>query len=90
MFSKLYHRFGRLQKQTLFVIFTTMAGFCGIVSGRSTDDEATAEVFMVYYIDDLDAKMSQVTAAIDSEQSDSNWTAWKSALRTRLYKKRIE
>jgi len=51
---------------------------------------ATAEAFMVYYIDDLDAKISQVTAAIDGEMSDSNWTAWKSALQTRLYRKRIE
>ena len=51
---------------------------------------ATLEAFMVYYIDDLDAKMSQVTAAIDNELSDSNWTAWKSALQTRLYRKRIE
>jgi 3'-5' exoribonuclease len=51
---------------------------------------ATAEAFMVYYIDDLDAKMSQVKAAIDSEQSDSNWTAWKNALQTRLYRKRLE
>ncbi|MHC4060241.1 MAG: 3'-5' exoribonuclease YhaM family protein [Planctomycetota bacterium] len=51
---------------------------------------ATAEAFMVYYIDDLDAKMNQVTAAIDSELGDSNWTAWKNALQTRLYRKRIE
>jgi len=51
---------------------------------------ATAEAFMVYYIDDLDAKISQVTAAIDSEMSDSNWTSWKKALETRLYRKRIE
>ncbi len=51
---------------------------------------ATAEAFIVYYIDDLDAKISQVTAAIENELSDSNWTAWKSALQTRLYKKRIE
>ena len=51
---------------------------------------ATAEAFMVYFIDDLDAKLNQVTIAIDSEQSDSNWTAWKNALQTRLYRKRIE
>ncbi|MHC4172989.1 MAG: 3'-5' exoribonuclease YhaM family protein [Planctomycetota bacterium] len=51
---------------------------------------ATLEAFMVYYIDDLDAKMSQVTMAIDNELSDSNWTAWKNALQTRLYRKRIE
>jgi 3'-5' exoribonuclease len=51
---------------------------------------ATPEAFMVYYIDDLDAKLSQVTSAIDNELSDSNWTAWKSALQTRIYRKRIE
>ncbi len=51
---------------------------------------AMAEAVMVYYIDDLDAKIRQVTAAIDSEVSDSNWTAWKNALQTRLYRKRIE
>lgn len=51
---------------------------------------ATAEAFMVYYIDDLDAKMSQVISAIDDEPSDSNWTAWKNALQTRLYRKRID
>ncbi len=51
---------------------------------------ATAEAFMVYYIDDLDAKIGQVKAAIDKEPGDSNWTAWKNALQTRLYKKRLE
>jgi len=51
---------------------------------------ATPEAFMVYYIDDLDAKISQVTAAIENEPSDSDWTPWKNALQTRLYRKRIE
>ena len=51
---------------------------------------ATAEAFMVYYIDDLDAKMNQVTSAIEGDLSDSSWTAWMSALQTRLYRKRIE
>ncbi len=51
---------------------------------------ATAEAFMVYYIDDLDAKVSQVTSAIENEPGDSNWTGWKNALQTRLYRKRIE
>jgi len=51
---------------------------------------ATAEAFMVYYLDDLDAKMDQVTAAIDAEMSESNWTAWQNTLQTRLYRKRIE
>jgi len=51
---------------------------------------ATPEAFMVYYIDDLDAKINQVTAAIDNEPGDSNWTGWKNALQTKLYRKRIE
>jgi 3'-5' exoribonuclease len=51
---------------------------------------ATAEAFMVYYIDDLDAKMNQVQSTIDSEVGDSNWTAWQNSLQTRLYRKRIE
>ena len=51
---------------------------------------AMPEAFMVYYIDDLDAKLNLVESAIDEEQGDSNWTAWKNALQTRLYRKRIE
>jgi 3'-5' exoribonuclease len=51
---------------------------------------ATAEAFMVCYIDNLDAKISQVTSAIDNEVSDSNWTAWQNSLQTRLYRKRLD
>jgi 3'-5' exoribonuclease len=51
---------------------------------------ATAEAFMVNYIDDLDAKINQVTSAIDNEHGDSNWTGWQKALETRLYRKQIE
>jgi 3'-5' exoribonuclease len=51
---------------------------------------ATTEAFMVYYLDDLDAKMNQVTSAINEEVSESNWTAWQNTLQTRLYRKRIE
>ncbi len=51
---------------------------------------ATPEAFMVNYIDDMDAKICQVSAAIDNELGDANWTAWQNALQTRLYTKRIE
>ena len=50
---------------------------------------ATAEAFMVYYIDDLDAKINQVTTLIETDMSDSNWTGWNNALQTRLYRKRV-
>jgi len=51
---------------------------------------ATAEAFMVCYIDDLDAKINQVTSAINNELGDTNWTAWQNSLQTRLYRKRLE
>jgi len=51
---------------------------------------ATPEAFMVNYIDDLDAKICQVTTAINNESSDSNWTSWQKALDTKLYRKSIE
>jgi len=51
---------------------------------------ATTEAFMVCYIDDLDAKINQVTSAIDKEVGDTNWTAWQNSLQTRLYRKRLE
>jgi len=51
---------------------------------------ATPEAYMVYYIDDLDAKINQVASAIEGELSDSNWTAWQNSLQTRLYRRRIE
>jgi 3'-5' exoribonuclease len=50
---------------------------------------ATAEAFMVCYIDDLDAKMNQVTEAIDNQLGDSNWTDYKKSLETRLYRRRV-
>jgi 3'-5' exoribonuclease len=51
---------------------------------------AMPEAFMVYYIDDLDAKLNLVESAIDEEAGDTNWTAWQNALQTRLYRKRME
>jgi len=51
---------------------------------------ATPEAFMVNYIDDLDAKINQVTTAIDNEAGDSNWTSYQKPLETKLYRKRIE
>jgi len=51
---------------------------------------ATPEAFMVNYIDDLDAKINQVTVVIDNEPGDSNWTSWQNSLQTKLYRKRIE
>ena len=51
---------------------------------------AMAEAFMVCYIDDLDAKISQVTSAIDNELGETNWTAWQNSLQTRRYRRQLE
>lgn len=51
---------------------------------------ATAEAFMVNYIDNLDARLKQVTTLIESENTNSNWTGWQSSLQTRIYKGRID
>jgi len=51
---------------------------------------ATAEAFMVNYVDNLDAKVNQVTTAIDSDSSESNWTGWQNSLQTKLYRKRLD
>ncbi|RKY08983.1 MAG: CMP-binding protein [Planctomycetota bacterium] len=48
---------------------------------------ATAEAFMISYIDNLDAKMNQVTNLIDNDPGNTNWTAYQRTLETRLYKK---
>ncbi len=49
---------------------------------------ATAEAFMVSYVDDLDAKMNQVTTLIDTDPGDGNWTAYQRPLETKLYRPR--
>ena len=51
---------------------------------------AIPEAFMVCFIDDLDAKLNMAESAIEEEDGDENWTAWKNALQTRLYRKKIE
>ena len=48
---------------------------------------ATAEAFMIHYLDNLDAKLSMVFEAIDSDpDSKSNWTSYVRALETRVFK----
>ena len=51
---------------------------------------AMPEAFMICFIDDLDAKINMSEAAIEEEDGDENWTAWKNALQTRLYRKKLE
>lgn len=47
---------------------------------------ATAEAFMVHYLDNIDAKMNMVFQAIDADESPGDWTGWVAALETRVFK----
>lgn len=48
---------------------------------------ATAEAFMVHYLDNLDAKLNMVFAAIDGDVDEaSEWTPFVRALENRIYK----
>lgn len=80
----------RIDQEVLDMLGHIVLSHHGAYEFGSPKLPATPEAFMVNCIDDLDAKVSQVTEAIDEEVSDSNWTAWKNALQTRLYRKRIE
>ncbi len=50
---------------------------------------ATPEAFMVSYIDNLDAKMNQTAALIESDAAEPNWTSYQKSLETRLYRHRV-
>ena len=50
---------------------------------------ATAEAFMVSYIDNMDAKVNQTTLTIENEPGEGDWTPYKGSLQTRLYRKRV-
>lgn len=48
---------------------------------------ATAEAYMVHYLDNLDARLNMVLSAIaDDPDAESDWTRWIPALETRVYK----
>lgn len=80
----------QIESETLDALGHIMLSHHGQYEFGSPKLPATPEAFMVNCVDDLDAKISQVTEAINSEVGDSNWTAWKNALQTRLYRKRLE
>ena len=43
---------------------------------------------MVSYLDNLDARMNQVTGVIDNDPGNDDWTPYVRTLETRLFKKR--
>jgi 3'-5' exoribonuclease len=49
----------------------------------------TAEAFLISFLDNIDAKINQVTNKIDSEPGESNWTGFVKALESKLYRKKL-
>ena len=49
----------------------------------------TAEAFLVSLLDNIDAKINQVTEKIENEPGEANWTAYVRALEAKLYRKRV-
>jgi 23S rRNA maturation-related 3'-5' exoribonuclease YhaM len=49
----------------------------------------TAEAFLVNLLDNIDAKINQVTEKIENEPGESTWTGFVKALDSKLYRKRV-
>ena len=97
MVSHVYQKADQLRSQGATIDAATIDMLCHIILAHHGSYEfgspklpAMAEAFFIYHVDNLDAKINQVTSAIDSETSDADWTAWQNSLQTRLYRKRID
>jgi 3'-5' exoribonuclease len=49
----------------------------------------TAEAFLISFLDNIDAKINQVTGKIENEPGDTNWTAFIKGLDSKIYRKRV-
>ena len=49
----------------------------------------TAEAFLISYLDNIDAKINQVTEKIENEPGESNWTGFVKSLESKLYRKKL-
>ncbi len=75
-----------VDSQTLDCLLHIIVSHHGRYEFGSPKLPAIPEAVMVNYIDDLDAKMNQVTNLIDNDPGNSNWTGYIRALETKLYK----
>jgi len=49
----------------------------------------TAEAYLVSFLDNIDAKINQVTEKIETDPGQDNWTGFVKALEAKLYRKRV-
>jgi iron uptake system EfeUOB component EfeO/EfeM len=44
---------------------------------------------LISYLDNIDAKINQVTEKIENEPGESNWTGFVKSLESKLYRKKV-
>src|SRR5262245_132676 len=76
-----------LDRDVLMVLLHIVVSHHGKYEFGSPKLPSTAEAIMVHHLDNLDAKLAMLFAAIDSDPGEtSDWTPWIQALETKIFK----
>jgi 3'-5' exoribonuclease len=78
-----------VDKQVLDSIMHIIISHHGQYEFGSPKLPMTAEAFLVSLLDNIDAKINQVTERIENEPGETNWTAYVKTLEAKLYRKRV-
>ena len=78
-----------IDKQILDNILHIIVSHHGQYEFGSPKLPMTAEAFLVSLLDNIDAKINQVTEKIENEPGEANWTSFVKALDAKLYRKRV-
>jgi len=78
-----------VDKQVLDSIMHIIISHHGQYEFGSPKLPMTAEAFLVSLLDNIDAKINQVTERIENEPGEANWTAYVKTLEAKLYRKRV-
>jgi 3'-5' exoribonuclease len=78
-----------VDKQVLDSIMHIIISHHGQYEFGSPKLPMTAEAFLVSLLDNIDAKINQVTERIENEPGETTWTAFVKALDAKLYRKRV-
>ncbi len=78
-----------IDKQILDNILHIIVSHHGQYEFGSPKLPMTAEAYLVSLLDNIDAKIYQVTEKIENEPGETNWTSYIKALEAKLYRKRV-
>lgn len=79
----------KIDKQILDNIMHIIVSHHGQYEFGSPKLPMTAEAFLVSLLDNIDAKINQVTEKIENEPGEATWTSFIKALDAKLYRKRV-